>query len=268
MPIYDEHGRIISNASPDHSPPTAKLSTPPAKLPLKRLWEGVLALIAILSLAAALYVMRPILTASLVTPPVGSDKAEADVAITNSGHIGITDVQVSCEWNKAIFGGKYTFVMNSLILLTVNSPTKIDAGQTITTFCWQPWALYLNRTGGLFSMGSPTPQHPAPGVDFSFSADGNPVLRHPHDVVPLSVPDLSVFSNYQMTGVDAAIVVAYRVLGIRRTHTIHLVSDDLGQIFWRIMPGSATLPDGIGGFKLTAGGNAMTIRIDRVHHGQ
>jgi hypothetical protein len=61
-------------------------------------------------------------------------------------------------------------------------------------------------------------------------------------------------------------VVNYRVFGIKRHHTIHLVSDDLGEIFWRIVPEGTSVPNGNGGFEVSAAGVAMTITIDAVHH--
>ena len=284
MPLFDAYGRPIHpNPSSIEKPPPPKRqdqSPKPSKIQLatrairklvatskilRHRWESA---IAILAFAIAIYALRPILTASLVSTPTGADKTEAELTIANSGHIPITDVEVLCQWNKAVFGGRYTFVMNGLVTLSVHSSSRLSPGESITTFCWQPWELYINRAEGVFSLGRPDiPQRLTVGVDFTFpNGPEHPVLTHPHDVVQLWVPDLSIFDAYPMTAIDAVVVVKYRVFGVKRLRAIHLVSDDLGQIVWKIMPEGVTISDGNGGFKVSSAGRAVTVTMDRVAH--
>jgi hypothetical protein len=87
-------------------------------------------------------------------------------------------------------------------------------------------------------------------------------------LVSLAVLNVSEYQRNDVTSADAELVVTYRLFGLRQHRTIRLMSDDVGSIVWKLKPdGEPPVPDGFGGYKLTAPGAIMTVRIDRVSHG-
>jgi hypothetical protein len=273
MPLFDAYGRPLPAGStkidkrPEEELPPKPERQSTAGLAfffraLRPGWELLVSVAGIAGLALALYAVRPVLTVALLTPPDNSPAYYAKFSVTNSGHTAIHDVKVLCFANKAVFAFKYTFVLNDLVTLSMDSAPTIDPGETWFVECTQPYFLYFNSQDGFLTFGSMSPpKHEVPMMDFHFY-NGTPRLNHPNSIAHGWVDNIAPYTSYPLSGVDASLVFNYKVIGIKRSRSIHIVGgQDAGPFAWKIEPASKeTIPDGEGGFKFVSYGINLTLK--------
>jgi hypothetical protein len=212
------------------------------------------------ALILGVYVMRPVLVASYAEPPSNSPFYYIEVLVTNTGHVSINNVTVTCAGNKAVFSGKHTMVINGMITITVYKTPDLKPGESFIASCTLPWFFYMNEEMGLISFGDMALQkQKIPALSFAVRY-GNPI--------PASVNfrpeliDTTAFVSYPVTAMDAKFVVDYDVFGFKRSKSIHMTGGKLGKFIWHIQPSDlATIQDGVGGIKITVGGPMLTLGL-------
>lgn len=220
-----------------------------------------------LAIVFFLYQIRPVLTTSTLPPLIARERFNGRFSITNTGPTPISHVEVECRGNKALFARQHTFEMNGYVIIDEYAVPKVEPGESFVADCEQPWHLHADGGGGLLWLGAQMIPDPAPLIiDFTIN-QGKITLNHPGKAMK-GFCDLSGYTDYPLTGIDASLVVRYSIPFlpyVRYSKTIHLIAEDQGQgIEWRIAPSSEPiLPDAKGGMRFRSGGNK--IRLGKRH---